>query len=276
MSTSINFDCQACWPHWSTCKAVTFSVHYTQTLTSPSHGHHLVSPLYLFFLCVCPLATAWLLPIHYHWSWQPIILLLNSGCQKLGRGNVDRATEGEVMNGSTGFDVILFSLVDDVCVYVCVCVCVSGKRCDASISALLLKCEMCHPIVAESLQSSYSAPGQMHTMFPTTFVTFPWNIKNTQKSFSSQNCMLTALTSVCGDYVWLQETQCVLLRKSRGGKGRTQSLTFRKCFCKTAIIRPQGYSFQSTLSKNTIHVTVLESIFMLCFLLWWIKEIRCR
>lgn len=50
-----------------------------------------LSLLFTFSLCVfVPWQLTRVLPIHYHQARQPIILDLNSGCQKLGRHNVER------------------------------------------------------------------------------------------------------------------------------------------------------------------------------------------
>lgn len=43
-------------------------------------------------------------------------------------------------------------------------------------------------------------------------------MKKTMKSFCSQNCTLTSLTSVCEVHTRLQETECVLLRERKGSK----------------------------------------------------------
>lgn len=64
--------------------------HHTHpSFMAASYTH--LSLLFTFSLCVfVPWQLTRVLPIHYHQARQPIILDLNSGCQKLGRHNVER------------------------------------------------------------------------------------------------------------------------------------------------------------------------------------------
>lgn len=83
-------------------------------------------PSALFLLSVRLSPGEWLLSIHYHWTWQPIIQPLNSGCQKLGRHKEQRRER--LWMGLQGLTSASFywSII-----------CVSGNRCDSSYSALL-------------------------------------------------------------------------------------------------------------------------------------------